>query len=44
MIILISQQNFRFWKRYENLPITNPRFLNKSKEIMKELVNTTVRP
>lgn len=39
MIIVISpSKTLDFEKRYENLPITNPRFLNKSKEIMKELV------
>lgn len=39
MIIVISPaKTLDFEKRYENLPITNPRFLNKSKEIMKELV------
>lgn len=39
MIIVISPaKTLDFEKKYENLPMTSPNFLNRSKEIMKELL------
>jgi len=39
MLIVISPaKTLDFEKKYDNLPITSPRFLNRSEEIMRELV------
>jgi uncharacterized protein len=40
MIIVISPaKTLEFERKYEHIPMTKPRFLNKSKEIMRKLIN-----